>query len=169
MEINEEGVTPHAAIITENLFDIQINQIDADLGIFDNNHNSRGETARAFNAIINSEATKLQPTSQRPTHKSRDPLMKNSSSSAKKKSPINPTPTHPIRNWKKRTRKNYAANCLGKKEAGEKRGRSTAHPELPTKWRLVSKDGESSTISMVEAVNQPANRNELPSVELSWA
>lgn len=54
METNEEGVTPHTAIITEDLFDIQINQIEADLEIFDNNHNSRGEKARAFNAITNS-------------------------------------------------------------------------------------------------------------------
>ena len=57
METNEEGVTPHMAIIIENLFDIQVNQIEADLEIFYNNHNSRIETARSFNAIITFTAT----------------------------------------------------------------------------------------------------------------
>ena len=154
METNEEGVTPHTEIITENLFDIQVNHIEADLEIFDNNHNSGGETARAFNAITTSVATQLQPTSQRPTHKSHAPLMKHSNASAKAKNTINPTPTRPLRTWKKRTQINYVANRIGKKQTGEKRGRLD-HPELPTKRRLVSNDGESSTISMVEAVNQP--------------
>ena len=43
---------------------------------------------------------------------------------------------------------------MGKKQTGEKRGRND-HLELPTKRRSVSKDGKSSTILMVEAVNQP--------------
>ena len=80
--------------------------------------------------------------------------MKHSNTLAKEKNTINPIPTHPLRTWKKRTRINYVANRMGKKQTGEKRGRPD-HLELPTKRRLVSKDGESSIISMVEAVNQP--------------
>ena len=41
--------------------------------------------ARAFNAITNSNATQLQPTSQMPSHKSCDPLMKNSNTQPRKK------------------------------------------------------------------------------------
>nr|POF26738.1 hypothetical protein CFP56_51094 [Quercus suber] len=76
-EINEEGLIPYTAIIPENLFDIQINQIDADLGRFDNNQNSRGETAKVFNANNNSEAIQFPLASKRATCKSCAALMKN--------------------------------------------------------------------------------------------
>ena len=120
--------------------------------IFDNNHSSRGETVRSFNAITMSDATQFQTTSQKPTHKSRDLLMKHPNTSAKPRNPIIPNPSHPLRTWEKRTRIKHVPNRMGKKQTCEKRGRPD-HPKLPMIHRLVSKDGETSTISMVEAVN----------------
>lgn len=161
-EINEERVIPHMAIILENLFDIQINQIDVDLGRFDNNQNSRGEMARVFNANNNSKTIQFPLASQRTTHKSCATLMKNLNTviqtSAKKKNTTNPNPTLPPRTWKKRTRKNHTTNS--------------------TMLIIWSYQQNVDWFQRMEKVVQfqwwrliisPASRNELPNVELSWA
>lgn len=105
VEISHNGNLFPSSITPENLFDIQIREIDEDLENFDKHLDILGKTVKAFNENINSLSIQNSPNKGRGTRKTAENLMGGiiylESNSATHLVSRNPNPKRSKRKWKK--------------------------------------------------------------------
>ena len=166
METSHNGNLVPSSITPENLFDIQIREIDEDLEMFDKHPNILGKMVKAFNENINSLSIWNSPNKGRGTRKATENLVGGviylELNFATHLISSNPNPTSSKRKWKKQahTKALETKQNKTKKKKQEQQQQSSPicgkwvgvnHLELPSKHILVSKDDGSSSNSMVEA------------------
>ena len=140
-------------VTTDNLFEIQIAEIDANIARFNGESVMKGNTRIALNANFTPSKTRLAHINPLITCKLVEVFTMgiphgNSCSSSQRK-PRNPKRTRMKQARKKATGSKTQSAQIGGKRVG------LNHHELPLKRSLVSKDDGSSSISMVEVEHQP--------------
>ncbi|KAK9989616.1 hypothetical protein SO802_029855 [Lithocarpus litseifolius] len=161
-EKNKESDLFSDTINSENLVDIQINEINADLTRFDEQLIVKGNNVGVINGKVHDEVSFFVP-----PIRSKDPSNQGkfgsdvAETSNHSKISANPRPESKkkttTRKWTKLVRKAAQEKKVTNEEHGLscKKRRGVYHLELPSKRRLVSKDDGVVTISMVEAAQQP--------------
>ena len=143
---------------TENLFDIQINEIDVDLNRFNELPSMKGNTTNTLNEYFDSAQKQNAHHNTKSTCKPIESPIMDFTHTAPKISTSqytrNPTLMSIKRNWKKQTRTRGTGSKTVSKLLCVKRG-CIDHLELPKKRRMVSKEDESSSNLMVVAMHRP--------------
>lgn len=154
--IKEKELSPKAGN-KENLFDIQIKEIDTKLAKFDEGPNSMGCTLKSFKANNNSIPKQIIPKNGRGSRKlAKRSLMEQIEAdlNANSENSGNPIPTGTQRTWKRLAHeKAKEIKAESKPICGKRDG--VFRLELPSKRREVSKDDDSLSNSMVKAESQP--------------